>query len=301
MMVGSETMVADLPYNWERVRRYPQLIGDFVWSGWDYLGEACMGDWTYASYKGLPLLAGQGMIDITGHPLASMYYMQIVWGLRKEPFIGIRPVNHSDETPHKSSWQFTNAIPSYSWEGYEGKKTVAEVYADGAYAELSLNGKVIGRKKLKKYKTLFQFPYQPGVLKTRILDEKGSEISSSELRSSDEKTVLNVKTETETVKEDGLLYVQIEFRDPKGELKPYIEVPVRVETEGEIELLGMGSALCKSDERFDGNTYHSYRGRLQAILKGKKTGSGRFRVCCEGYETVEREVIVENGEERAVK
>ena len=73
LMVGSETMVADLPYNWERVQKYPQLLGDFVWSAWDYLGEACIGDWTYHSYNGLPLLAGQGMIDITGKPLASMY------------------------------------------------------------------------------------------------------------------------------------------------------------------------------------------------------------------------------------
>lgn len=68
MMVGSETMVADLAYNWARVKKYPQLIGDFVWSAWDYLGEACLGDWTYHSYEGLPLLAGQGMIDITGKP-----------------------------------------------------------------------------------------------------------------------------------------------------------------------------------------------------------------------------------------
>lgn len=43
LMVGSETMVADLPYNWERVQKYPQLLGDFVWSAWDYLGEACIG------------------------------------------------------------------------------------------------------------------------------------------------------------------------------------------------------------------------------------------------------------------
>lgn len=79
LMVGSETMAADLPYNWERVKKYPQVLGDFVWSAWDYLGEACIGDWTYHSYKGLPLLAGQGMIDSTGKPLAAMYFMQVVW------------------------------------------------------------------------------------------------------------------------------------------------------------------------------------------------------------------------------
>lgn len=57
-MIGTETMSADLPYNWNRVLRHKQLIGDFVWSAWDYIGETCMG-WTYQSYKGLPLLSGQ--------------------------------------------------------------------------------------------------------------------------------------------------------------------------------------------------------------------------------------------------
>ena len=60
LMIGTETMSADLPYNWNRVLRHKQLIGDFVWSAWDYIGETCMG-WTYQSYKGLPLLSGQGL------------------------------------------------------------------------------------------------------------------------------------------------------------------------------------------------------------------------------------------------
>jgi len=129
LMVGSETMVADLPYNWERVKKYPQVLGDFVWSAWDYLGEACIGDWTYHSYRGLPLLAGQGMIDITGKPLAAMYFMQVVWGMRKVPFIGVRPLNHASEKPSTGAWQFTNAIDSWTWHGYEGKKAEVEVYA----------------------------------------------------------------------------------------------------------------------------------------------------------------------------
>ena len=152
MMVGSETMVADLPYNWERVKKYPQVLGDFVWSAWDYLGEACIGDWTYHSYKGLPLLAGQGMIDITGKPLASMYFMQIVWGLRKEPFIGVRPLNHAKEEPSTGAWQFTNAIDSWNWPGYEGAKAKIEVYADAAAVRLKRNGKEISTKPVKKTK-----------------------------------------------------------------------------------------------------------------------------------------------------
>lgn len=101
MIVGSETMAGDLPYNWERVKQYPQVIGDFVWAAWDYLGEACMG-WHYPSYKGLPLLAEQGMVDMTGDPLAQMAFMQTVWGMRKAPYLAVRPVNHSGETPVKA-------------------------------------------------------------------------------------------------------------------------------------------------------------------------------------------------------
>ena len=79
------------------------------------------------------------MIDITGKPLASMFFMQIVWGLRKEPFIGVRPLNHAKEEPSTGAWQFTNAIDSWSWQGYEGEKAVVEVYADAAAVRLILN------------------------------------------------------------------------------------------------------------------------------------------------------------------
>lgn len=65
----------------------------------------------------------------TGKPLASMYFMQIVWGLRKKPFIGVRPVNHAKEAPSTGAWQFTNAIDSWSWQGYEGAKAAVEVCA----------------------------------------------------------------------------------------------------------------------------------------------------------------------------
>ncbi len=171
-MVGTETMVADLPYNWERVKKYPQLIGDFVWSAWDYLGEACIGDWTYYSYHGLPLFAGQGMIDSTGKPLAAMYFMQIVWGLRKKPFIGVRPLNHAGESPSTGAWQFTNAVDSWSWQGYENTLAVAEVYADAASVRLLLNGNEVGRKPVKRYRAVFHVRYQPGTLCAQALDDE---------------------------------------------------------------------------------------------------------------------------------
>ncbi len=295
LMVGSETMVADLPYNWERVKKYPQLLGDFVWSAWDYIGEACIGDWTYHSYKGLPLLAGQGMIDITGKPLASMYFMQIVWGLRKKPFIGVRPVNHAKEEPSKGAWQFTNAIDSWSWQGHEGKKATVEVYADAVAVRLSLNGKTVATKLVKKYKTQFKLPYEPGTLLAEALDANGKIISKYSLSSANAEIVLHVSAEKKVLKANGkdLCYIPIEFSDADGNLKPYIEQRVEIEVKGSATLAGFGSALCKPDEVFYKNYHDSYRGRCLAVIRaGKIPGKTVINVKSAGVKPVSLEVEV---------
>ena len=279
MMVGSETMVADLAYNWARVKKYPQLIGDFVWSAWDYLGEACLGDWTYHSYEGLPLLAGQGMIDITGKPLAAMYYMQIVWGLRKEPFVCARPLNHAKESPSASAWQFTNAIDSWTWHGYEGSKAVVEVFADADYVQLECNGSLIGKKKVKNMRCKFSLKYQPGSIKARAMDAGGREIASTTLCSGKAQPRLTVIPEPM----QELTYLPITFTDEDGILLPYIEQTV--ETDGP-ELLGLGSALCKTNESYLSSAFTSYRGRLLAVVRGH----GTVTIASKDVETIKVEV-----------
>ena len=295
LMVGSETMAADLPYNWERVKKYPQVLGDFVWSAWDYLGEACIGDWTYHSYKGLPLLAGQGMIDITGKPLAAMYFMQTVWGQRKTPFIGVRPLNHAKEKPSTGAWQFTNAIDSWTWHGYEGTKAVVEVYADAASVRLELNGKEIGTKPVKKYKAIFRTAYIPGTLTAAALDESGREISRHSLCTGGKEIKLSVVPNKKVLKPDGqsLCYLPIEFTDENGELIPYIEQPVTVKAEGAGKLQGLGSALCKTDERYVSDTFHSYRGRLLAVVRaGTDTGTVTVTVTSGAMKPIKMELEV---------
>lgn len=295
MMVGAETMAADLPYNWERVKKYPQLVGDFVWSAWDYLGEACMG-WTYHSYKGLPLLANQGMIDITGKPLASMGFMQVVWGLRTEPYIGVRPLNHADESPSKGSWQFTDAIDSWSWAGFEGTKAVVEVYAPGESVRLKLNGKEIGTKKLKEFKAIFKLSYAPGTLTAEALDANGEVISTYSLTTGGKATKLTVvpgKTMLRANNQD-LCYLPIEFTDEEGNLVPYIEQRVELEVSGPVMLAGFGSALYKTDEVFDKHYHDSYRGRCLAVLHaGSTPGKATVTIKSAGFEPVTIELEVQ--------
>ena len=157
IIFGSKTFPQDIFRNWEMVKKYPYLFGDFMWTSWDYLGEAGIGCWSYSGGKSFNspypwLLAGAGVIDICGTPDASCRYASTVWGLEKAPRIGVRPVNHPGVRPSKSAWRGTKAIESWAWSNCEGNEAEVEVYAQAASVELLLNGKSLGRKKIKECK-----------------------------------------------------------------------------------------------------------------------------------------------------
>lgn len=294
MMVGSETMVSDLPYNWERVKKYKAIVGDFTWAAWDYLGEACIGDWTYHSYKGLPLTAGSGTVDLTGKIGAEAYFEQVVWGLRKKPFIGVRPMNHAKETATKSAWRITDCIDSWNWQPYYGKKAVVEVYSQGNSVKLVLNDKVVGNKKLKKYKALFKVKYREGTLTAIAYDKNGKEIACHSL-SSGKGVGLKAVPEKAMLKagSDDLCYLPIEFCDNSGNIVPYIEKKITITTD-KLKLLGMGSSLCKTNESYLDNEHTSHRGRLLAVFKAKeKKGPAKVCISAVGYMpiTVDIEVV----------
>ena len=292
LMLGTETMAWDLPYNWEQVKNIPGLIGDFVWAAWDYLGEACIGDYTYSSYKGLPLLAGSGVIDLCGNITAECEFIRIVWGLRNRPYICVKPLNHAKETPIKSAWRFTDGISSWNWHGYEGVKTFVEVYSSAYAVRLILNGEVIGTRKLKNYRAVFKVKYQTGTLTAVALDEKGREVSRESLSSGSivkltakaDKTILYAG-------EEELSFVDIRFTDEYGNLVPYIEQAVELEIHGEgIYLQGFGSAQAKTDEVFHKPIHNSFRGScLAAIRADDSSGSATLTVKSAGFKPVKIE------------
>ena len=99
ILVGSETFPQDIYRNWQMVKELPYLIGDFMWTAWDYLGEAGLGAWSYTG--GMPfkrpypwILAGSGAIDLLGDIGAEARYAATVWGLEKSPVLCVKPVNH---------------------------------------------------------------------------------------------------------------------------------------------------------------------------------------------------------------
>ena len=80
LIVDTETLFSMQWYNYPRMMKYRNIVGDFVWTGFDYIGETNIGHWLYKGVKGLPHLYGAAAFDITGHPDAMLYYQQAVWG-----------------------------------------------------------------------------------------------------------------------------------------------------------------------------------------------------------------------------
>jgi beta-galactosidase len=296
VICGSETFPPEITKNWRLVKKLPHVIGDFSWTGWDYLGEAGLCTWQYgknqALFKPYPcILADSPMIDITGHRGTQSYIHQIVWGLRKEPFIAVQPVNHYGEKPSKSVWRGSNAIDSWTWNGYEGKGAVVEVYADGDKVELFLNGKSLGEKPAgdhHNFKAVFKTTYQPGELTAVSYAKDGKEIGYTTLKTASQHLHLHVHPEVSKLRADGadLAYVNIMLADENGIVKPLVDRKVTVHVEGAGLLMGFGSANPLTEESFMDAEHTTYRGRALAVVRaGLKAGIVKMTVSAGDCET----------------
>ena len=289
VVFGSETFPQDIYKNWEMVKRYPYLVGDFMWTAWDYLGEAGIGAWSYTG--GMPfnrpypwVLAGAGVIDITGTPDGSCKYASTVWGLEEQPVIAVRPVNHPGVRPGKSVWRGTNAILSWSWQGCEGNKAEVEVYSDAAAVELLLNGKSLGKKKLKECKAMFKTKYAPGVLTAVAYDASGREVSRRELVSASGLASVRVKPEKNRVKPGEIVYVPVVIEGTNGVVESNADRKLTVTVEGG-ELLGFGSANPCTEEQYHTGSFTTYYGRALAVVRAGESGKVTLTVT-DGKETV---------------
>lgn len=203
IMVGSETIIGELPYNWEQVKKHPAVIGDFAWAAIDYLGEAGIGQMIPQDTPGLPIAAGSGAIDLTGNITAEAYFQQTVWGLRKAPYLGVRPLIWSHKKMTGSAWRMTNAVESWTWPGCEGQKATVEVYSDAPLVALYCNNRLIGKKKPKKYCAIFKAAYCPGTLRAVALDADGNAIGQAELKTAGEETKILLSSEKTVIHADG--------------------------------------------------------------------------------------------------
>ena len=280
VILGTETLPGDVAWAWKLVKQHPAVIGDFVWAGWEYLGEAGVSVWVPGKKAGMSkpypyVISGPGMFDLTGRPDASLRLAQAAWGRLSAPVITVRPLDRSGLPYVRSAWRVTDAVESWSWRGSEGKRADIEVYSNDDEVELMLNGRSLGRRRVGKkleHRVSFRATYEPGTL-VAIGYRQGKEVSRAELTSADQHLRLRARAEAPTIMADGhdLAFVHVELSDLAGNVEMLADETIDLAVTGPAELVAFASAAPATTESFLTGARRTYRGRALAIVRS--TGS----------------------------
>lgn len=257
----------DLEYcNWSnipdidfaRAEDHEWTIGQFVWTGFDYLGEPSPYD-TNAWPNHSSMF---GIIDLASIPKDRYYLYRSVW-------------NKEAETLH--------ILPHWNWEGREGEKTPVFVYTNYPSAELFINGKSYGRQTKHKNGTVenryrlmwHDAVYQPGEVRVVAYDEQGNPVAEKTVRTAGKPHHIELVTDRSSLQADGkdLAYVTLRIVDKDGNLCPNDGrlVSFKVKGAGKYRASANGDPTCL--DLFHKPEMHAFGGMLTVIVQsGEKTG-----------------------------
>lgn len=301
-LIGAETYPADIVRLWKLVKEHPHILGDFTWTGYDYLGEAGCGifhyDGTMNFSNRFPERAAYiGDIDLIGYRRPISYYREIVYGLRKEPYIAVERLNRYGMKSSKTAWMFKDNIASWTWYGYEGKSAVVDVYSDSEEVELFLNGESLGRKPAgegNNYMATYDMTYMPGEL-LAVSYTNGKEAGRTQLVTAADDVRIEAAADRKQLHSNSeeLAYITIKLTDKNGIANLFLQKDITIQVEGPGVLQGFGSANPESLEGFTNTTCRTYDGYLLAVIRAKDI-AGRIRVSftAEGCEETAVEIPV---------
>ena len=292
VLCGSETFPKKIAENWAVICASSHVIGDFTWTGWDYLGEAAVGRVRYADkgefdiYGKYPwYIAYCGDLDITGDRRPVSYYREIVFGLRTEPYIAVwYPETHGLAVA-TGKWDFMDGISAWTWTGHEGKPVTVEIYAPGDRVELLCNGKKIGEAVPVEFMAVIETVYEPGMLEA-VAYKNGQELGRTRLTTAGSQLRLSVEADRTDIRADDkdLAYLSISLTDENGILNNMADRTVTVEVSGAGILAGLGSAKPDSEESFLAGRFTTFNGRALAVIRPCETGEITVTVTAEGCE-----------------
>ncbi|KQZ86100.1 glycoside hydrolase [Microbacterium sp. Root166] len=286
IIVSTETFPTKIAANWKRIEKSPRLLGDFTWTGYDYLGEVGIGRVIYPDeYAGFEgpypwISAWCGDLDLIGFRRPQSYYRELAYGRRSEPYIAVeRPELYGRESK-RGPWSWTEAISSWSWDVMEETPIRVEVYADADEVELLLEGEPLGRVSVGERMALvadFDTKYKRGIL-TAIAYRGGKESGRTTLASTSGSTVLALTPDRREIRDsDGdLVFLTVELTDENGLVETSADRPVTVAVQGAGVLQAFGSARPRTEERYDADVHTTYDGR--ALLVVRPTGEGKIVV-----------------------
>lgn len=270
LIVATETYPPKIIEEWDVIEKCDNVIGEFTWTGWDYIGETGIGIVRYGSLEGQKReneypnqLAHVGDRDITGERKPMSYLRQIVFEKTLVPYVAVQNPTFYGIKQLKSPWALSDACECWNWEGYEGKPIIVEVYSSADEIELFVNGVSKGKKKVENYRILFDTVYEFGEV-TAVAYKKEKEVGSYTVKSASGKRSFYLEKEENWG--DKLLFFNLEVRDENGIIAADEYGKTKIKIEG-AELMGFGSADYAPLDNYKTDTTRLYQGRAQIILK----------------------------------
>jgi beta-galactosidase len=293
IMYCSESYPLEAFGSWMAVLDHPYVIGDFVWTAWDYIGEASIGWRGYLQFHDFYpwTLAYCGDMDICGWKRPQSFYRDTLW---KEGQISlfVKPPQPSFELNPKreswSKWHFYDLVADWTWPGQEGKPLEVTVFSSCDEVELTLNGKSLGKKPTNRsteFTAAWRTLYLPGAL-VAIGYNGGKQVGVAELFTAAPANQLRLQADRTTLHADGqdLSYVTVELADAKGVRHPKAEDIVEFEIEGPATIVGVGNGNPLGTESYQHPRRKAWRGRCLVVVKaGRDSGGVVLRTKAQGF------------------
>lgn len=299
VIVGSETYPPAIAADWDTVMECPNVIGEFTWTGWDYIGETGIGIVTYDPnvFRGGSLFPNQlsyvGDIDITGVRKPMSYLREVVFDHKKGPYIAVRNPEHYGKQEYRTPWSLGDFSLCWNWDGYEGKPVSVEVFSAAPEVELFLNGYSVGRRPAGRdhgYRAVFDIVYEAGELRAAALD--GEEVIGSCILAS-ASAERRISAEPEQTWGDQLIFLPIRVIDEKGILAADAKGKITVDVEGAAVLAGLGSGDYAPVYNYTERKTELFEGQALAILKRQGNGPVTITVESSNYGTCTVRTVVE--------
>jgi len=287
IMVATESYALEQFDYWMNVLDHPWVIGDFVWTGYDYIGESSIGWYGYPQAKNLFYpwnLAWCGDIDICGWKRPQSFYRDALWK-KNQLSVFVKPLHPTfPENPKKSEWSKWNwddVISNWNFDSItdslkQNGDALFEinVYSSCDEVELFLNGKSLGKKNTNrstKFMAVYHTPFERGELKAIGYDH-GKKVNTYILKTAERPSLIRLSADRKVISADNqdLSYVTVELVDKKGNLNPNAENLVHFKIEGPGTIAGVGNANPVSVESYQLPQRKAWQGKCLVIIKSKK-------------------------------
>ncbi len=283
IIVHTESYPNNAFANWKLVTNNNYVIGDFVWTAIDYLGESGIGRWYYTGEtpgehwenEFFPWHGAYcGDVDLIGWRKPISHYRSMLYNDDEKLYMAVREPEPEAKEIKLTWWSVWPTWESWTWPGFEGRNIQVEVYSKYPKVRLYLNNKLIGEQattKEQQFKATFSVPYAPGLLKAvGVVDEK--EVESSTLQTAGDVVKINMTADRKEVLANGqdLSFITIELTDKNGVHQPNASNLLQFKIEGPGIIVGVDNADLKDTSSFNTDSRKAWKGRALVVVKSTR-------------------------------